>query len=136
MNARLEMLTVLVLGVLASACMAERVPQDRKEANLVVVGTIKKITSSESKFFDDGIQTNYTAEVVVDKVEKGEDVKPGETIKVGWYRVTKSPSKPPPAAYGKSYPIKAKDKAKFWLEGSPKKGWTIIYNNEGVEKVK
>jgi hypothetical protein len=135
MNARLAMAGV-ALAVLSSACMAERVPQQRKEADLVVVGTIKKITSTESKFFDDGIQTNYTAEVAVEKVEKGKGVKPGQTIKVGWYRVTKSPSKPPPAAYGKSYPIKAKERAKFWLVGSAEKGWTIIYNNDGVEKLK
>jgi hypothetical protein len=136
MDIRSCILAVSTLLVTVPVLLAERVPQPRSEAKLVVVGTIKKITSTESKFFDDGVQTNYTAEVVVDEVEKGKGVKSGETIKVGWYRVTKSPSKPPPAAYGKSYPIKAKDRAKFWLEGDPKKGWTIIYNIDGVEKVK
>jgi hypothetical protein len=136
MNVRCCILVAVALVVTVPVALAERVPQDRKEANLVVVGTIKKISSSKSKFFDDGIQTNYAAEVVVDKVEKGKGVKTGETIKVGWYQVTKSPSKQLPAAYGKSYPIKAKDRAKFWLVGDAKKGWTIIYNNEGVEKVK
>ena len=44
-------------------------------------------------------------------------------------------SKPPPAAYGHSYPIKERDEARFWLMGEPKKGWTVIYNNKGVERL-
>src|SRR5690242_6897450 len=104
MNARLA--TLGVLGVIVSAALAERPPQPRDKADLVVAGKVKMITAKESKWFGDGIQTNYTAEVVVSKVEKGKGAKPGDTIKVNWYRVTRTPSKPPPAAYGHNFPIK------------------------------
>jgi hypothetical protein len=133
MKARLAILVLLVFAPLA---LAERVAQQKSEAKLVVVGKVKKITSTESKFFKDGIQTNYMAEVVVDKVDKGKDAKVGDTIKVHWYKVTKSPSKLVPAAYGHGYPIKEKDQARFWLLGGGKDGWTIIYNRDGVEKLK
>ena len=135
MNARLAMMAGVVLGLLATACMAERLPQQRKEADLVVVGKVDGIKTKESKFFDDGIQTNYTAAVVVTKVERGKGAKIGERLHVRWYAVTKTPSKPPPAAYGHSYKIKADDIVRFWLKKDGR-DWKIIYNSKGVEKVK
>jgi hypothetical protein len=135
MKARLILCPAVLLAVF-SAAWAERPPQQRSEAKLVIVGTIKKITAKKSEWGGDGIVTNYTAEVVVGSVEKGKGAKVGQTIKVNWYHVTKTPSKPLPGAYGKSYPIKAKDRARFWLLGSPRAGWTIIYNSNGVETLK
>ncbi len=137
MKARWVAMASVVLGLLVAGVQAERPPQKRDDAKLVVVGTVKKITPKESKWFGDGISTTYTAEVAVDKVDRGRGAKAGETIQVTWYRVTKTPTKPPPAAYGHSYPIKAKDRARFWLTGEPrgKGAWTIIYNSNGVEKL-
>jgi hypothetical protein len=132
MKAHLAVL--MLLGVMTTVVLAERPQESRDKATLVVVGQVKKITTKESKWLGDGIRTDYTADVVVDKVEKGKGAKKGDTIKVNWYRVTKSPSKPPPGAYGHSYPIKERDEARFWLLGG-KSGWTIIYNSKGVEKL-
>ena len=121
----------LVLGV----AVAEQPDEPRNKAALVIVGTVKKITAKNSKFGGDGVMTNYTADVVVDKVDSGKGAKAGDTIKVNWYNVTKTPSDPPDGAYGYNHKLKAKDRAKFWLMGRGK-AWSIIYNKDGIEKLK
>jgi hypothetical protein len=136
MKARVVLCASVLLALVVSVAWAERPPEPRSKANLVVVGTIKKIATTENAWGGDGIATHYTADVAVSSVEKGKGAKVGETIKVRWYHVTKSPSKLLPGAYGKSYPIKAKDRARFWLMGNLKAGWTIIYNSNGVETLK
>jgi hypothetical protein len=135
MNVRACFLATAVALVAATVALAEREPQPRKEADLVVVGKIHGITSKDSKFFGDGVRTDYTAEVVVTSVERGKGAKIGEKLNVRWFAVTKSPGKPPPGAYGHKYKIKADDIVRFWLKKDGK-DWTIIYNSEGVEKVK
>lgn len=127
---------MVVLVAVTSAALAERRPEDRKEADAVVVGVIKKITTKESPFGDDGVNTTYTAEVEVATAEKGTDVKAGETIKVTWSHVTKRPSTLLPGAYGQDHKVKKDDEAKFWLMGTAKKGFSVIYNKDGIEKVK
>ena len=131
------LLAVLVFAVVAQA---ERPPQAPEKAQLVVSGTVSKLTTETTAFGGDGIRTDYTAEVVVDAVEKGETVKVGDTITLTWFHVTKRPSdRLIVGAFGHDYPIKEKDKAKFWLmERGPKvpKGvWVIIYNKNGIEKI-
>jgi hypothetical protein len=133
---RTAVIAVLVVGLTTAISRAERPPQKRDEADAVVVGKVKKITTKETEFGGDGTRTDYTAEVEVTKADKGDDVKAGETIKVKWFRVTKTPSKPLAGAYGHAYKIKKDDEAKFWLMGSAKKGFEVIYNSDGVEKVK
>jgi hypothetical protein len=135
-TARVAIPAVLALAMAASITLAERPPEQREDAALVVVGTIKKITSKNKTFVGDGIQTSYKAAVVVDEVDRGKGVKVGDKITVNWFQVTKPPSRPVGGAFGHGYPIKAKDKARFWLMGTPEKGWTIIYNSNGVEKLK
>lgn len=135
-------LSSLMLISSAGRLQAERPPQFRDKAMLAVSGTVKKIVSENSPFLD-GILTEYTAEVVVDSVEKGENVKAGDTIKVFWFHVTKLPSRPAGGAYGHGYPLKKLCRAKFWLmdrtAGPPAAGedcWAIIYNEDGVELIK
>jgi hypothetical protein len=125
----------VMVGVVASASRAERPPEYRKDADAILVGKVTKVTTKEEKFGGDGVMTHYTADVEVTKVEKGEDVKAGETVTVKWFRVTKRPTRPIAGAFGHSYPVKEKDEAKFWLMGSAKKGFDVIYNKDGVEKV-
>jgi hypothetical protein len=133
----------VVLAVLIStvAAHAERPPQSQDKAKLVVSATVKKITTTTSAFGSTGVRTDYTAEVVVDAVEKGENVKPGDTISVTWFHVTKKPDPKEMlvGAFGHAYPIAEKDQAKFWLmdrgPGVPKGVWVIIYNKNGVEKI-
>jgi len=132
----------VVLAVLTFAVVAraERPPQSRDKANLAVSGTVTKITAKTSSFGGDGVRTDYTAEIVVDAVEKGENVKVGDTIPVTWFHVTTKPTgKLIVGAFGHDYALKEKDKAKFWLmdrgPGVPKGVWVVIYNKNGVEKI-
>ena len=129
--------SVFVLGLaMPSVALAERPPEQRNKADMIMTGTIKSIKEDKKPFSGDGVMSNYTAEVVVDAVEKGPDLKTGSTIKITWFNVTKRPSKPLPAAYGHKYKLKAKDKVNYWLMKTKTKGvWTIIYNKDGAEKV-
>ena len=54
---------------------------------------------------------------------------------VTWFRLTKSPSQPMPGASGQDHKLKENDTAMFWLMKS-KDRWSVIYNSNGVEKVK
>ena len=124
-------LACLVAVLLVCSVRAERPPQSREDADLVVVGKVAKLTTKESKFGTDGVMTTYTATVKVDKVEKG---KAAREIAVTWFRVTTRPSKSFPGAYGQDHKLKEKDAAKFWLMKG-KDGYSVIYNSKGVEKV-
>jgi hypothetical protein len=127
---------VCVFLALAVTARAERPPQSRTEATDVVVGTIEKLTTSTSPFGGDGVSTTYTATVKVDEVEKGKNVKPGDTITVSWYKVTKSPSRPLPGAYGHGYPVKEKVKIRAWLLKGKDRSFGVIYNHVGIETLK
>lgn len=126
--------TVILLGLSAGLVWAERPPQKREDADVVVTGVVKKIATREQAFGGDGISTTYTATIEVTQVKKGE-VKVGDTIQATWFRVTKNPSKPLPGAYGQAHKIAEKDEATFWLLGA-KSPYSVIYNLEGIEKVK
>src|SRR5258708_2843860 len=126
MTVRTCLLIAFALALPVPALLAERPAEPREKADLVIVGTVKKLTATKSIWGGDGVSTSSLAEVVIDKVESGKGARAGETVKVGWYRVTKAPSKPLPGAYGHSYPIEAKDKARFWLKKQGK-DWTTIY---------
>jgi hypothetical protein len=128
----MKKLACLTAVLLVCAARAERPPQSREKADLVVVGKVAKLTTKETKFGGDGVMTTYTATVKVDKVEKG---KADDEIAVTWFRVTTGPSKPLPGAYGQDHKLKEKDVAKFWLMKN-KDGYSVIYNPKGVEKVK
>lgn len=128
-----QLVCIVVVMLVASVVQAERPPQSREKADLVVVGKVAKLATKDATFGDDGTMTTYTATVKVDKVEKG---KAGDTITVTWFRVTKSPSKPLPAAYGQDHKLKEKDTATFWLMEGGKDRWNVIYNSKGVEKAK
>ena len=138
----LVVLFSLALSFLASRVRAERPPQFRKEAMLIVSGTVKTLTSKDSPYVDTDTQvrlgtlTEYTAEIVVKSVEKGEKVRVGDTIKVYWFHVTKLTGKAFGGAVGHGYPLKEKSQAKFWLMEGKENCWAIIYNEDGVEIIK
>jgi hypothetical protein len=129
----MKTLTCLAAILLVCAARAERPPQSRDKADLIVVGKVTKLAAEDEKFGGDGTKTTYTATVKVDKVEKGEA---GDKVAVTWFRVTAKPSKPLPGAYGQDHKLKEGDRAKFWLMKDGKGGWDVIYNTNGVEKVK
>jgi hypothetical protein len=127
---------VAVLG-LATLLFAERPPQGKALASHVIVGTIEKISTKEMPFGGDGVQTDYTAEVKLDKVERGSTLKPGDTITLSWFNVTRKPSKFFAGAYGHAYDVKEKDTIRAWMLSAGKAGqYRVIYNADGVEKVK
>ncbi|MFO0880024.1 MAG: hypothetical protein U0840_21980 [Gemmataceae bacterium] len=133
MYVRRAALALVLLGLAVSLVQAERPPEQRSRADAVVVGTVGKVTPKTDTFGSDGVKTTYTATIEVKKVEKGEDIKQGDTIKVTWFAVTKAPSNPFPGAYGQKHALKPGTAARIWLMGSADKGFTIIYNRDGVE---
>jgi hypothetical protein len=129
-------LSLLVLVGIASTSRAERPPQKQEDANLVVVGVIKDLVSKESTFAGDGVRTDFTAEITVGKVERGDGVKAGEAIKATWFRVTKAPSKPIAGAYGHAYPVAKKGETvrAYLMKGAAE--YLVIYNSAGIEAIK
>jgi hypothetical protein len=73
-------LAVLVLAAAVPAASAERPPEQRDEADLVVVGTVTKVTPEREKFGPDGTVTHYKARVKVHKVERGKGAEAGRTL--------------------------------------------------------
>lgn len=128
--------SILALIMLAQSASAERPPQKKEDATNVITGVIKNIETKESPFGGDGVQTNYTAEVSIEKVDKGDGLKAGETVKITWFRVTKSPSKNIVGAFGHSYAMAKKGETiKVYLM-KRSTGYEVIYNSEGMEAVK
>jgi hypothetical protein len=65
---------------LAAEAFAERAPEQRSQATHVVLGTVAGVYTREEK------GTHYfLVEIAIEKVEKGEGFKPGETFYVGAY---------------------------------------------------
>lgn len=135
MNTR-RLAFALTLAVLAAGvATAERPPQKRDVAELVVSGKVEKIATKIDKFGGDGEMTSYTARVAVAKVVKGDAAKAGDAVEARWFRVTKRPTKPIAGAFGQDHGLKEKDEATFWLVKG-RDGWDVIYNSDGVEKKK
>lgn len=128
--------SLLAFALLVGRASAERPPQKREEATNVVTGVIKQIETKESPFGGDGVRTDYVAEIAVEKSDKGEGVKPGDTIKVTWFRVTKNPTKPIVGAFGHAYAAAKKGATVRVYLMKGKGDYTVIYNSEGMEAVK
>jgi hypothetical protein len=133
---RIVSLSLLILFGIASTTHAERKPQTKEEATHVVTGVIKELVTKDSTFGGDGVRTEYTAEITVGKVERGDGVKANDTIKATWFHVTKRPSNPMPGAYGHSHAAAKKGETVrvFLMKGSP--DYAVIYNSAGIEAVK
>lgn len=72
---------VLLGGLVPGTEMfAERPPEDRSRATHVVVGTVEGVYVREEKDI-----RYYLVEIAVEKVEKGEGLKPGQAFYVGCY---------------------------------------------------
>jgi len=65
---------------LASETFAERAPEERSQATHVVLGTVAGVYVRE-----ENDTRYYLVEIAIEKVEKGEGFKPGETFYVGCY---------------------------------------------------
>lgn len=71
---------LLVAFGLTARSLAERAPEERSEATHVVVGTVAGVYVREVQD-----TRHYLVEIAIEKVEKGEGFKPGETFYVGCY---------------------------------------------------
>jgi hypothetical protein len=71
---------VLAALGLAAETFAERAPEPRSQATHVLVGTVAGVYTREEQD-----TRYYLVEVAVEKVEKGEGFKPGDTFYVGCY---------------------------------------------------
>jgi hypothetical protein len=69
------------IAALAAAASAERAPEDRGDATHVVVGTVEGAYARTEKGF-----VHYIVEIAVEKVTKGEGLKPGDTLYARCYR--------------------------------------------------
>jgi hypothetical protein len=71
----------LALITLATQALAERAPEARSKATHVVVGKVEGVylrTDEDTHY--------YLVEIAVEKVEKGDRIKPGETFYVSCYQ--------------------------------------------------
>ena len=131
----LALLAIVGFLIATSELVAERPPQKQDDATVVVTGKISKIAKAEQVFGDDGVRTDYTVEITIDKVDKGDGLKKGDTLKAKYFHVTKKPSKAFPGAYGHAYKITVGDEVKLYLVGKDG-NYEVIYNSDGIEKLK
>jgi hypothetical protein len=71
---------VLVALTFTAIAYAERAPEDRSKATHVVLGKVEGVYAR-----DEGDTRYYLVEIAVEKAEKGDNVKPGETFYVRCY---------------------------------------------------
>jgi hypothetical protein len=71
---------VLAMLVIAADASAERAPEERSQATHVVVGKVEGVYVRE-----EGDTRHYVVEIAVEKVEKGDNVKAGDTVYVRCY---------------------------------------------------
>jgi hypothetical protein len=72
--------TVLTALAVATIAYAERAPEERSQATHVVLGKVEGVYAR-----DEGDTRYYLVEIAVEKAEKGDNVKPGETFYVRCY---------------------------------------------------
>jgi hypothetical protein len=71
---------LLTVFTLATKTHGERAPEDRSEATHIVVGTVQGVYVREKED-----TRYYLVEIAIEKVDKGDGFKPGETFYVGCY---------------------------------------------------
>lgn len=128
---KITLLTALFL--MTSAAFAERPPQSDKDATDIVTAKVARIYTSTEPFAGDGVMTHYIADLQVVSASKG-SLKAGDQVSGRWFHVTKSPSKPLPAAYGHAYAIRPGDTVQVSLIRSKGGDYDVIYSNQGMVK--
>jgi hypothetical protein len=71
---------IFALFALAANALAERAPEERSNATHVILGKVEGVYLRE-----EGDTRHYLVEIAVEKSEKGDNVKPGETFYVRCY---------------------------------------------------
>lgn len=131
MNAARIVSLVLVLTALAPA-FAERIFEKKENATNVVTGTVTKVYSKDSKLGDTGVFTHYLVEIKVQKVEKGDGIKPEQPLYVRCSRPTKQPGTPIAGPSGHRYIPKEGETIRAFLNRQPDGGFEVVYP-EGID---
>lgn len=113
---------------------AERRPERNDEATHVLTGIIRGIAAKESSFCQTGVMTHYTAELVIDGVEKGTGLTAGKKIELAWSNVTKWSTPPCPGAYGHHYKVGPGDRVRAYLKGGGH-SYFPIYSREAMARI-
>jgi hypothetical protein len=126
----------VVLGlVLPAVVLAEAPPEEKAEANLVIVGTVLKITSSTERYGSNGTLTHYVVHVRVKRVERGRGARAGAVVRCRYFDVTRMPSEPTEGASGQRYRVRRGDRVRVYLMRRDEGGFDIIYNPAGIERL-
>lgn len=131
--------SLLALSLVVHRAAAERPPEPKESATHVVVGVVQQVDTANESFgggrfgCGSGQRANHTGRLVVEKVERGEGVRAGDTLQMRWFEVTRSPSGGWVGPGGHSYGA-AKKGARVrahLTKGSD--GYEVIYNQEGID---
>jgi hypothetical protein len=74
---------VLAVPVVALVSLADRAPEDRADATHVVVGVVEDVYSQEGA---KGANRGHVVAIAIEKVERGEGLKAGDTFYASCYR--------------------------------------------------
>ncbi len=110
---------VLACAVVARPVRAEKVPLSPEEltklATHIVVGKVNAVYTFDTKDAE-WHTTHYVAEIAVDKLEKGDGLKPGGLVYVRyWTRDWISPKQQPPGTNGHTGMGNAGDQVRLYL---------------------
>jgi hypothetical protein len=70
----------IVVTLIGSDAFAERLPEKRENADIVVTGTVERVYQHESEGY-----YHYIVELKIEEVEKGENIQPGGTFRAFCY---------------------------------------------------
>jgi hypothetical protein len=130
---------VLVLLAYAIGVRAES-SSEKDSADDVVVGKVEKVSANDEAFGEDGVRTEYTAEIHVEAVEKalqnkGKTVKYGDTVTVRWSQVTKAPTRKTVGNRGHSFPVKEYATVRAYLLHTCAGGYVAIDHANGIQRL-
>lgn len=125
-----------VVALVACVASAERPPEQKKDAQMVVMGELTNITEKEDKIGakKDGVLMHYEADLKVTAVEKGDGVKVGDMLKINWIYATKKPTGAFVGAFGHDYGVKKGDQVRVYLMKRQGGMMEVIYSPEGMMK--
>ncbi len=131
----MSLISVVVIAVFVNDGRAERKPEEKSAATLVVIGEVAGVETKVSKFGVDGERTDYTATVKIDDVQKGMTEK--NIISIHWFQVTKTPTNPFPGEYGLGYAVKKGERVRAYLRKKDDKSsvsvYEVLYNKDAIE---
>jgi len=84
---------VTLFAVIGRESLAERPPETTDDADIVVTGRVEKVYARDSRD-----NKHYIVEILVDRVERGDSVKPDSTLYVSCFQRKKTAPRTPAAS--------------------------------------